>query len=58
MKYEMASLAINADFYGLDAVVLNIPVQLSLLFLGRVLSACDVLHGERTHRYTMGFQPT
>lgn len=53
----MANLAINADFYGLDAVVLNIPVQLSLLFLGSVLSYCDVLHEERTHWYTMGFQP-
>lgn len=53
----MASPAINADFYGLDAVVLNIPVQLSLLFLGSVLSARDVLHEEQTHWYTMGFQP-
>lgn len=52
----MASLAINADFYGLDAVVVNILVQLSLLFLGSVLSARDVLHKERTHWYTMGFQ--
>ena len=32
----MAGLAINADFYGLDAAVLNIPTQLSLLFLGSV----------------------
>lgn len=57
MKYEIASLAINADFYGLDAVVLNIPVQLSLLFLRSVLSPRDVLHKEITQWYTMGFQP-
>lgn len=53
----MASSAINADFNGLDAVVLNIPAQLSLLFRGSVLSARDVSLEEQTHWYTMGFQP-
>lgn len=43
----MADLAINADFYGLDAVVHNIAVQLSLLFLGSVLSSCDISHEEQ-----------
>lgn len=51
----MSGLAINADFYGLDAVVLNIPSQLYLLFLGSVLSAHDVLHQEETQQ-TMGFR--
>lgn len=42
----MARLAINADFYGLDAVVLNIPVEFSFLFLSRVLSTLNVLRRE------------
>lgn len=57
MKNVIAGLAINADFYGLDAFVHNIRPQLSLLFLGSVLSAHDVLHQEETHWNTMGFQP-